>query len=909
LIQAKQASLQQRLKEQRNLPMKWKNSVSRFVKNAKDKVVELNLDTKSVKYLDPIKKLREVVKVTGDEEIVRAFLIARLVNQLGYKPELIEIEKDYQAGRKPVMTPRIDVILRDAKGKAFLFIECKAPTKFEEDKQHIKGQLFELAKLEGNVKYLVYYTLEEVDDELRDKPIVIELSKFKDYEDWIDKGSPSIANVLPAHYNEARKEPLIKGGKRDLRKRFEPNELKALATDLHNVLWGGGGTGDTEVFTSLVNIILAKIQDEYDRADGEEYRFQIHQYGKNIEQGKEIFERVNNLYRKALKEQLNVTEDLEQQFVVNQQKFSLNKLIYAVQALEEFSFVDGKSTIDGKDILGDFFEQIQRDGYKQTKGQFFTPINVVRFLLYTLELDELALKRLNENGTLPYIIDPACGSSTFLIEAMKMVTQEIKYRRRNEVKKSRQAQDRFEEFFMPDNREHRWAQKYIYAIEHNFELGTATKVNMILHGDGSTNVFVKDGLLPFRFYQKAEPNALNTHDVDSLYNNKDINAQFDVLVSNPPFSVNLDNETKNRLNFTFVFHGKKNSENLFIERYYQLLKENGRLGVVLPESVFDTTENKYIRLFLYKYFWVRAVVSLPQLTFEPYTSTKTSLLFAQKKTRQEVEEWNEVWNKHSSDYGKLKTRAENYVKVYVEGEPKTKFPSIKGDEDEDIRNNLSRFLRVEFGGDELALGIKELVETYRAQIEEAAKIDKDTVEVFGHVNTSWVFSGVAQELKIPIFMAEAAHIGYKRSKRGERAQPNELFDVEIAPEKVEAQKVKELYETNRGELRARIAQTEADLKKLKPEDKKKNGYLKRLHNLKAELEEVENEERGVLAALGKYYDGKGNLLEAYKTRFDDELLFVFQLPRMEKFKSSYVLIRQTDHKTLLDFIRKEKLWR
>jgi type I restriction enzyme M protein len=53
--------------------------------------------------------------------------------------------------------------------------------------------------------------------------------------------------------------------------------------------------------------------------------------------------------------------------------------------------------------------------------------------------------------------------------------------------------------------------------------------------------------------------------------------------------------------------------------------------VVLPESVFDTTENKYIRLFIYKYFKVRAVVSLPQITFEPFTSTKTSLLFAQQK--------------------------------------------------------------------------------------------------------------------------------------------------------------------------------------------------------------------------------------------------------------------------------------
>jgi hypothetical protein len=82
-----------------------------------------------------------------------------------------------------------------------------------------------------------------------------------------------------------------------------------------------------------------------------------------------------------------------------------------------------------------------------------------------------------------------------------------------------------------------------------------------------------------------------------------------------------------------------------------------------------------------------------------------------------------------------------------------------------------------------------------------------------------------------------------------------------------------------------------------------------LTKLKAELEEVENEEIRVLAALEIYYDNKGDLLEAYKPRLDDELLSIFQLPRMEKFKSNYVLIRQTYHKTLLDFLRRAKVWR
>lgn len=93
-----------------------------------------------------------------------------------------------------------------------------------------------------------------------------------------------------------------------------------------------------------------------------------------------------------------------------------------------------------------------------------------------------------------------------------------------------------------------------------------------------------------------------------------------------------------------MYGDKKKSENLFIERWYQLLRENGRLAAVLPESVFDTNENKYIRLFIYKYFKIKAVVSLLQLAFAPYTPTKTSILFAQKKRAEEIEEWNRLWD-------------------------------------------------------------------------------------------------------------------------------------------------------------------------------------------------------------------------------------------------------------------------
>ena len=299
---------------------------------------------------------------------------------------------------------------------------------------------------------------------------------------------------------------------------------------------------------------------------------------------------------------------------------------------------------------------------------------------------------------------------------------------------------------------------------------------MILHGDGSTNIFVTDGLLPFNYYSKeSAPNFLNHKEVDNTYCNKEINKQFDIIMSNPPFSVNLDNETKKTLGTSFLYGDKKNSENLFIERYYQLLRENGRMGIVLPESVYDTTENKYIRLFLYKYFKIKAVVSLPQLTFEPYTSTKTSILFAQKKTKAEIKQWDDLWNEYSKEYGLLATRIKNYLDVYLNDKDRNKLPSIKNHTKDDELKNLKRFLKNFICEEDRDLMPIDIIQKYKDEINDILTIDKDLIETFGRVNPWWVFGEVAKEYKTPIFMAEADNVGYKRTKRGENITSNDLF--------------------------------------------------------------------------------------------------------------------------------------
>ena len=911
--------------------MEWKKIIEQNLRTQKNRVSKIDIDKSTVEYSEKIKLNRIVKALTGDEEIVRAFLIDRLVNELDYKPENIEIEKEYsiKAGHGKLM-PRIDILVKDENGNPFFFIEAKAPDKFEKDKSEIEGQLFSLAQAEEKdfktkVKYLVYYTADLQEKGILDKAIIIDFEKYRNYKDWENDDFIPVATELTAGYGEPKKQPLIKEHKKyDLRTKINREEIESLGRNLHKVLWGGGGTNDSEIFYSLVNIILAKIQDELEKEDGQEYDFQIYQYGSHIENSEKVYDRINQLYKRALKQQLNVSEQqkIDGENIINRNKFHLKKLIHTVKALENFSFLEGRSSLDGKDILGDFFESITRDGFKQNKGQFFTPTPIVNFLLYALQLDNLAINRLNNEKHLPFIIDPSAGSGTYLVEAMKLITKEVKYKQFNKVKTSKDVKWRFEELFKPDNQENKWARNYLYGSEINFDLGTASKVNMILHGDGSTNIFVKDGLLPFRFYVKeTSPNYLETARLETLYNDKEINAKFDVVISNPPFSVDLDAQTQKEIKNIFVFGDKKNSENLFLERYYQLLKEGGRLGVVLPESVFDTTENKYIRLFIFKYFNVKAIVSLPQVTFEPYTSTKTSLLFAQKKTRQQVEQWNTLWDKYGKEWSLLKTRVSDYFKYFVNGEKLNKkwakdvVSDIEKENCENIKINIQRFLKDYITPEDEVLKVKPLLKKYSEEINSISKFEKET-DVFGFYNAWWVFGEVAKELDYDIFMAEAENVGYKRTKRGENPMPNDLFDLEYAPYQLETKDIIDSYDKNLKVLKDLLDESKTELKALnkKIEDKETEVLKKKADKLTADIqvqeekiEGVESEKAQVVEVLRTYYDSN-KLKTEYFERTDAELINHFKNGVLSLYKSDDIVLRTNELHTILDNIRKEVIW-
>ena len=899
----------------------WKTLTKEKLAKSKNKVAKINLEKETIEYSKDITKPK--IEKLGPEEIVRAFLIDKLVNELGYSEKNIELEKYYvrdSIGREKQKnkddSARIDIIVKDKTGNPFLYIEAKAPDKFEEGHKDIKGQLFELSDLEEKqnktkVKYLIYYSL-DTSEELADRMYLIEKDEYKEYDDWLEEKDKTFGLEIPFNYGKAKRPERIKNEEDSDLLSISELKMSEIRRNIHNTLWSSG-VEDNEAYIFLVKFLLTKIYDEDETIEGEKYRCQI--YDKDYDDQNKFFDRINQCYKDALQNKLNYSEeDLKDVGkILTTEKISLQSLYFLVKELQNYSFSKSIRT-QKKDILGHFFEETNREKFKQSKGQFFTTTNVVDFLVYAMKTDELAIECFEKDYSLPYIIDPSMGSGTFLIEAMKIITKEFS---KHNFKLTNTKKAKLKKLF-PDDKPNDWAEEYIYGIDNSYSLTVSTKVNMILHGDGSSNTFKDDGLKSLQTYSKYTNSKLANYETGhKVYTkakgNIGVNEQFDVIISNPPFSVNI-NDSKEEVDKYFLFGKKKNSENLFLERYYQLLKEGGRLGVVLPESVFDTTENKYIRLFLFKFFKIKAVVSLPQITFEPFTSTKTSILFAQKKKVSEIEKWNTKWDKFGKEWSWLKTRSLNLIKVYLEDKDRKKLPSVKDLKPKEEKAVLYRLLKDYITTEDKTLKVKELITKYLSEIIDLSKMEKET-EIFGHYNAWWVFGEVAKEMDIDydIFMAEAENVGYKRTKRGENPRPNDLFDIEYAPKSLDCSKIIDSYDTKIKTHQDEQKEDETKVKALKTKDETAKSK-KSIEKLDLEIalritkiEDLESEKETVIKILDTYYD-KNKLKTEFYERTDQDLIDHFEKGLLVKYKSNDILLRKTETHKILDSIRKDVIW-
>ncbi|HXS48233.1 MAG TPA: N-6 DNA methylase [Solirubrobacterales bacterium] len=600
----------------------------------------------------------------GDEELVRAYLLVKLVGQLAYPAgeDTLLLEEVYKAVGRPGKGGRVDILVRKPPkkqlGDAFLFIECKAPSEYDHEIKYIDGQLFRLSRQEvPRPKYLVYFTVELKEGSLHERSIIIDTALHDDYGAWDDAGQPLI-DVLPTAYGKALKRrfgnvesPTSK--LQPLDKAVTPETFARLRTELHDVIWGGGGTNNNEVFVYITKLILAKIFDEQLTGPDKPYRFQRLGDAVTPESPQALTKRLNAMYKEAETSYLALPEATEGP-AFDTARISAEKLAFVVGRLEGLSITEN---VHPGDLLGEFFEQIVAQDFTQSKGQFFTPMKLIRFMLELSEAVEGAkqsmLTKLDANGRplLPFMIDPSCGAGSFLIEYMRQVRAGLA----DPAVRSQLAprlRDYHNQWFGGSG--NRWAQTFLFGVENNYDLGLASKVNMVLHSDGSMNTWIASGLAPFDEYilegrsnvlgstQSADPS-------DGRYTGP-LNEQFDLVVSNPPFSLTFPEDELKKVRETFVELPVGVSEALFIERWYQLLRAGGRFCCIVPESILDTSRNISIRRFLIEHFKLQAVVSLPYDAFRPFTSTKTAIVLAEKRTPDEISAW-------KTEYRQVKKKA------------------------------------------------------------------------------------------------------------------------------------------------------------------------------------------------------------------------------------------------------------
>ena len=178
---------------------------------------------------------------------------------------------------------------------------------------------------------------------------------------------------------------------------------------------------------------LLPVRDVADRL-GKAYQFQIELKDGSPESAEEVLAKVNQIYRDALRHYFQYDEKVVHLATISKERFKPEKVAYVVEKLEEMSIIENKFE---DDILGAFFEAIVRTGFKQEKGQFFTHTNIVRFIICALQMDEWVIEALNQPSPhLLYIMDPACGSGTFLVEAMKLITHSVLSANKEKLKKT-----------------------------------------------------------------------------------------------------------------------------------------------------------------------------------------------------------------------------------------------------------------------------------------------------------------------------------------------------------------------------------------------------------------------------------------------------------------------------------------
>jgi len=588
------------------------------------------------------------------EEAVRQEYLRVLVNEYGFV--LDQMDEELEVTGSGSGHARADVVIwRTTKDKLdsnnpLIIVECKS------DNVTIKrddyGQGDNYSRLTG-ARFFVTHNSRE--------------TKFwRVLHEKMPKSLEEISNVPHADASDKEIDELI-----STLKTFKEDEFAKLLHDCHNVIRNREKLDPAAAFDEIAKILFVKVYVERElRAKRQRKNLFNVEYLDN-QLGKHPLNTLFGQTKEAYEDD-NIFENDEEIRL----KAGTGREI--VKLLERYNLSD-----TSEDIKGIAFERFLGRTFRGEIGQFFTPRTIVEFMIRMVDPKE---------GDV--ICDPASGSGGFLIRFFEIVREqilanadvqyqafkvEVEKRKLSEAKKAEALRAKFAEIQQTldqhkrDSRLWKLANRCVYGTDANDRMARTSKMNMIMHGDGHGGVHHHDGFL----------------NVNGIFEGR-----FDIIITNPPFGANVEpsdvvhesdaevsREAAKRYTDDYgdlytralariraavnkpiasLFelpkgeNSKIKTEILFIERCLALLNPGGRLGIVLPEGIFNNPSLAYVREFCENRGFVRAVVSLPQETFfSSGASVKASLLFLQKFTEKEQADFD---TKHRNANAEVKAR-------------------------------------------------------------------------------------------------------------------------------------------------------------------------------------------------------------------------------------------------------------
>lgn len=521
---------------------------------------------------------------------------------------------------------------------------------------------------------------------------------------------------------------------------IDQSELTRRFKQAHEALWAGGQLNPSEAFDELDKLIFCKIWDERKpRKIGEPYDFQIITVSKQEEsdaanrkakENKNLLNRIKALYEEGRKRDKEVFRD--------DIRLTPEKVRTVVGYLESVNL--GETDLDSK---GRAFETFMGSFFRGNFGQYFTPREIVKFIVDVLPITQDSR-----------VLDTSCGSGGFLLYALNKVREQATEYYPNYNHDVRQHDRWFKHW-------HDFAEKNLFGIEISEQISRAAKMNMIIHDDGHTNVITSDGLV------SDESIFAKTNNLGFKY------GTFDFIITNPPFGSTIRQSEQAYLK-TYQL-GKKeedwlavkstpentrdgqSTEVLFIEQDYKFLKEGGYLAIVLPDGILTNSSMQYVRTQIEDWFRIVAVVSMPQTAFAANgAGVKSSVLFLRKWSKEQTDKL----VKAKKDIEARLLKDSNYIlqrqtwESEIKQKQKAKADEIKG------KQRIS------------ATAAKQTddYKTWNADMlaEYANKID----ELKSQLSENYLQSKQNELPDYPIFMAIAEEIGYDAT--GKKTGNNEL---------------------------------------------------------------------------------------------------------------------------------------